>query len=215
MQNKSYLKLYAYRIYLFFKSMGFYALFSVIVLNVLLPIINYLTYKKLGGTFEFELRLLMITLITVPFFSVWWNIVLLKNFTQANSCESLCFYRHFLRESIVVFCISIIDISVLYFFYSLVLPNMFFEFLRMVCICTLFFGLTFFTTRLFKVITAPIMTNFVYTAINVVIIEKYRGFPLYFNTEFITSKLFFIQYIPLFLVGVTLVFISTRIKKLP
>lgn len=209
-----YFKRYLNGIILNLKTIRFISLVPLIILNILIPLLNFAVFKRNGINEELYRNLLQYSQYFMPFFSVWNVIFILREYVESDGKETLyvCSNKCKIKDILGIFLISIINIAIIFIIYGFIFPTMYFEFLRIVSICILFLGITYSIAFLGKSITPVIMVLLLYTLASILSKNKLY-FPLFYTLEGISKALYMSHYFILLLIGVLLLFIGTIINK--
>lgn len=193
------------------RSIKFMFWLPVLVLNVFIPIINYIDYKKYASTLplkEFEGILQYYIFLLVPFLCVWWVIFILREYVETDGCEILyvCRARNKFPEVFVAFALFMADVSLLYIGYMKIVPDMKYSYFAILCTCMFVFGITYFLMFATKMTAISLMVNLIYVIAGKMFVKQKMIFPLYFSPNPIREKQVLEFYLPLALVGCLFVF---------
>lgn len=188
------------------RSLKFTFWLPIFIVNIFIPIINYLDYKKYSATLplkEFEGMLQNYIFLFVPFLCVWWVIFILREYVESDGNEILyvCRARNKLPELCIAFLLFIADVSILYIAYIANIPEMKYSYFALLCTCIFVFGVTYFIMFATKMTAISLMINLIYVIAGKIFVRQKMIFPLYFSPEPIREKAVLEFYFPLALIG--------------
>lgn len=207
MRTKEYLGLLFQRCYWNLKSLKLLFWIPVIVVNLVLPALNYVCYRQNGVGAYMQVDIVEKALLLLPFLSVWWVIFVLREYVEADGSEVLyvCRSRIKLVDALCPFLLYLFNITLLYSVYIAIFPDVMpLEYARMLCICAFFFGLTYFLVYFTKSITITLLVNLVYYIVSELVPMRQPVFPVYKVNGDVTPELFYKLYLPLLAAGVLL-----------
>ncbi|MCR4925168.1 MAG: hypothetical protein K5917_02645 [Clostridiales bacterium] len=201
------------------KSTGLSFFVPLIMVDAVLPLILYFDVKKFGlkQGFEFSLAFFM---LCIPFMSVWWLILSLRDFVESDGCEIVYVNqdKNKLLDSIAIFLIYIVDVLILFLvirhWYPPTVYPIFPQMYKIMLTSVFYFGVTYFVMFVVRNTTAALMVSILYTIVNVVICSfKSKIIPfLYYYTDG-GIMTFYLTYVPLAALGVALVFLACIINS--
>ena len=203
--NSNFLRLYYHS-----KNMGKLFLIPVFVFIVLIPMLNYMQYLLNGIGEELYLNVIRYGQWLMPFFSVYHTIFVMREFVESKGYELF----HTLEKRLLfvdilgIFGVNLLLVSVLFFGYAFILPNMFLEYIRILTSCFLFFSMAYGITYLFKSATPTILILIVYWLATIIIVKDEAVLFLFYNLEMMSWQLFFSHYLILILIGCLLLVIG-------
>lgn len=215
MRNGKLLVLTIERTFLLFKNIGLLFFVPIIVVDVLIPVLNYISYSVHGISDELYYRISELTQIFIPFFSVWWVIFILKEFVDSDGCELLYTNQKTPAKSSIfmAFGIYCLNIIALYFIYSCLFKNFLMELIKILMVCVFFFGLSLFFSKLTDSTSITILILVMYTLINLIDYKHEGIFPLYFTGEKASLTMLFINSIPLAAIGLAFLLAGIFLRK--
>jgi len=215
MRTKKYLSGSWLRLRLHVRSIGLLSVFPFFVVNLLLPLLSFMVYRKEGATDAFHLGTIQFGQWLMPLCSILNVLFVLREYVESPGKEILfvCRNKCKLLDFLFVFLLSLGNIFILFVVYELFWPGLFFEFFRIASVCILFFGITYFLTFLTKTIYMPLMTLLLYTIASIMTYTDRMLFPLYYSNEFVSLPMFVRYYLPFALTGVVLLVIGVFINK--
>ncbi len=202
MHYKRIITLYIQRMCLHLKSIGALFWVPIFILNLLVPLLNYLTYSKHAVGEELYTEILKNCLWYYPFFSNWWPLFLMKEYLETDGNELLFVYsgKNKLIDLSSVFLLSIINVLLWFIPYTVLFPMMKYELLRVLTICFLYFSFSYFLTFLSRSILIPLMILLLYNLGAILYAGTTVTIPVfYINYETFTPILYLEQYFPFLL----------------
>jgi len=150
------------------KNMGMLRFVPLLVLNVLIPLVNALSYKQYGVQQAFEEEIRTTALLLIPFFAGWWPTVILKEYIEAKGNELYSvFINQKVRLCLVPVCLLyLMNVSVLFFGYIKLFPALKLLYVWVLLLCFFFFGLSYCLSFLTKSTTLTFMAALLYTMLN-------------------------------------------------
>ncbi len=205
MRLKRYLARSLTRVGYHLRSLGFLAAIPLLVLDLLIPCLNIMDYIVYGAGDELRWNILQYSQWLMPFFSVWWALFVLREYIEGDGNELLYVYggRCRLPDALWLFALPLLNILLLFLCYTLVLPSMKYEFLRLLTICVFYFGVMYFLSYAAKSITITLMALLLYTIANAALVGN-AAFPFYVSFDDLSAGLYYRQYLPLLLSGLAL-----------
>lgn len=199
MHYKRTITLYIQRICLHLKSIGVLFWVPIFIFNLLVPLLNYLTYSKYAVGEELYTEILKNCLWYYPFFSNWWPLFLMKEYLETDGNELLFVYsgKNKLIDLASVFLLNIINILIWFIPHTVLFPMMKYELLRVLTICFLYFSFSYFLTFLSRSILIPLMILLLYNLGAILYAGTTATLPIfYINYETFTPILYLKQYFP-------------------
>lgn len=215
MRIKGDLKLRTQRILLIFKSMGVTAFVPPLVVLLVMPSLNYLSYRSEGVSESFYYSITQIAQALIPLFCSWWTIFMMRNFVEVQGKEVLYVnrYKNSVLDATLIFGLFCLMISLPYAVYMLLFPGMKLEFIKMLMICFFIFGVTFFLAGLTGSMPAMILVNIFLVLINFLVGSYNSKFPIYYSLEVVTTSALLTHYLPLAVLGGALLFLGRLLIK--
>lgn len=218
MRFKKYLINMFIRAFLHLKNLRALFFVPLLILNVLIPMLNYMVYKQYGVGERLYLNILEYSLWFMPMASVWWALFALRDYLESEGNELLYVNPNANKfpDIFFLFFLSVLNIAIIFSVYTDFLPHMKYEFFRILTVCIFYFGIVYFLSFLSKSTTITLaavvlymLANFYYRGRNI------KNFLLYFSTERITEKIFTSDYMPLLLLGILFTFVGVllNVKK--
>ncbi len=197
------------------KSIGLLFFIPLVIIDILIPILNIMEYSKYGIGEELYIHILQYSQWFFPFFSVWWVLFVLREYIESDGNELLYVHadRCKLKDILCLFILYIINITILYFIYDALFPDMKYEFLKILSVCIFYLGITYFFTYLTKSITITLLILILFTLANITYGSNIMIFPLYYTLDKITVSLYINSYLPLMLTGLILLFVGVVLNK--
>ena len=210
MHDKISLKLTYERIWLIRKSLGVAFKVPLVVFYIIMPIflILYWQHSVSDVFISFRTFFNQIAFLLIPFFSVWWSLLSLRERTEGDGRELFQVFR--IRPSYfdaaILFVLSLIAIFVFYLVAHLVFGRFFLEYVRISMISIFFFGLMAILTQITSSITATMLVLLLYSLVSIVL--SYQRFPFYgqYQEIYQTGELF--AYLKFVLAGLFLAIAS-------
>jgi len=200
---KGCLNTYFMRLFYHLKNIGIPSLIPIVIFILFVPWLNYREYTINGIDEYFHLSVIRYSQWLMPFFSVWNVMFALCEPIEADGYE--LFYTPHQCFKIIdllgIFGISLIFITALHILYGFILPNMWFEYIRVLSICLLFLGIVYGMTNLFKSITPTILVLILYVFGTVFTVEHEPVFLLFYIPKTMTWQLFLEYYLVLVVMG--------------
>lgn len=215
MRNRKNLTLHFQRIILMLKSTKALFFVPVVITNVFIPFLNFVSYRANGISDELYNNIIQFSQIFIPFLSVWWVVFILRDFIDSDGNEMLYVNKKWslLLDFIAIFFVYIIDVIILYIFYIGFFPNMKYELIKLLSICIFYFGLMFFASRLTNSITITLFILTFYLMANVMIYGLEGVFPLYYTIRAANRQMLLCNSLPLGFTGVILFILGVKIRK--
>lgn len=203
------------RIYLHLKNLKILFFIPLFIINVLIPFLNYIEYTQHGIGNELYMSILEYSQWLMPFVSVWWSLFALRDYIENDGNELL--YVHKASQQFIdiflLFFLCILNITVIFSVYTLLIPSMKYEYVRILSICIFYFGIMFFLSILTKSTTIALLVVILYTIANICYRAGNENIVLlYFSTARISNKLFYSNYLPLLLNGILFTAIGALIN---
>lgn len=187
----------------------------LIVFNLVLPILIFMGYRKYGPSELFEMELLDLTQYFLPLFSVWWVVFVLREYLEVDGNE--LFYiggrKIVLKELGLVYLVAMLNIMLLIVLCVVLFPAFILESVRIVSVCTFYFGLTYCMAFLLKSVAMTLLILLLYTLLNFTLSFNELVFPLYMSRQLIKIDELLTICFPLFALGVFLVFVGLWLNK--
>lgn len=195
MYIKRYIKIIFERTGLHLKSLGKMTLIPVFVLDLLLPVYTYMSYKKYGVSDEMLLNIQEITLMLIPLFSVWWVIFMLKEYVDSDGNELLYVnrFKNKLTDAVMLFLLYFLNVLVIFIIYSIMFKEIWILFIIISEISLFFFGLSYFLLFVSGSIITPLAAVIIIIALNYTLklgkafVPIYRTMSLYLVPQIIIS----------------------------
>ncbi|MGI6746499.1 MAG: hypothetical protein BWY46_01351 [Firmicutes bacterium ADurb.Bin300] len=215
MRNRKNLTLHVHRIILLLKNTKALFFVPVVITDVFIPILNFVSYRANGIGDELYNNIIQFSQIFIPFLSVWWVVFILRDFIDSDGNEMLYVNkkRSLLLDFIAVFFIYIINVIILYVFYISFFPNMKYELIKLLLVCIFYFGLMFFTSKLTNSVTITLFILTFYLMANLMIYGLEGVFPLYYTVRAANRQMLLCNSLPLGFTGVILFIIGVKIRK--
>lgn len=202
------------RMMLHFKSMGLLFWVPVAFSYALIPVIALLTYRKYGLGEETAGHIQQFSLLLMPLFSCWWPIFLLRNYVEADGNELLFVCRPRIKAADVIlpFLVYWCGCLLQYLLYTIWMPRLAGELVRLATISLFYLGLSFCLIFLSRSVTITLMTVLIYGVANSLAPSfiRYTGFPFYYQLEFLNSKTLLQVCLPMALGGIALFLLGCR-----
>ena len=197
------------------KSIGLLFFIPLVIIDILIPILNIMEYSKYGIGEELYIHILQYSQWFFPFFSVWWVLFVLREYIESDGNELLYVHadRCKLKDILCLFILYIFNITILFSIYTVLFPNMIYEFFKILSVCIFYLGITYFFTYLSKSITITLLILILLTLANITFGNNKMVFPFYYTLDSITISLFINSYLPLILIGFLLLFAGTILNK--
>lgn len=82
----------------------------------------------------------------IPMFSVWWILFVLREYVEGEGNELLYVNRYKLKffDILALFVFYLLCVGVLYLLFSIFVPHMYLEYIRIFCVCVFYFGFVYF-----------------------------------------------------------------------
>lgn len=196
------------------RSIGFHSILPVLILDLLVPYMNYVEYRQSGPGDALYWSVLQYTQWLMPLFSVWWVIFTLREYVEAEGHELLyvCKNKCKIWDALILFGMMLLNEVLVFGVYGLFwMPAVFKEALRIICISVFYFGAAYFLTFLTRSLTAPLMALLLYTIANTIWMNQ--KFPLYCTLQFLDGKQLSHTYLPLAGIGFILTGIGVLLSK--
>ncbi len=190
-------------------------LFPLFTLNFLIPFLNYLVYKQYGVSDKLYTNFLEYSQWLMPLCAVWCPLFVLRDYLESDGNELLYVNPHSNKfaDVFLLFFLSLLNITAIFVVYSMLIPNMSYEYIKLISICVFYFGLVYGISFLTKSTTITTLIVVMYTLLNICFQKNSKTVLfVYFSTEHISRKLFISDYLPLLLLGILLVAIGVFIN---
>lgn len=198
------------------KNLGFLVAVPLIILNAIIPILNYLQYSKDGISEELYVNILQYSQWFMPLLCVWWSVFVLRDYIEGEGNELLFTNqnRNKVADMFSLFLLSILNITVIFSVYTFLMPDMKYEYIKIISICVFYFGIVYCVSFITKSTTITLMLIILYTIANVYWGNTIKASPLiYYSAEHLTLKIYFSNYLPFLISGLILIFIGTIFNK--
>lgn len=197
----------ARRTRLHLKSLGFLKWVSPLILNAVIPFINYIQYKEFGMGAGLYMEFLQTAQTVMPFFSIWWVVFALREYVEADGNELLFVSRGRtkLPDALALFLLYILNMAIVFGVYTAFFPQMKYEFFRVLCVCLFYFGMAYCLLFLTKSLTLTLLAALFYM-LAVFVTQEGSGalFLLYATKEAVCRALALRVFLPLGLLGAVL-----------
>ncbi len=216
MRFKKYLVGVLTRTYLHLKNLKFLFFVPLLIMNALIPMLNYAVYKQYGVGDRLYTNILEYSQWLMPFASVWWSLFALRDYLEGDGNELLYVNRHSNKfvDIFILFFISILDIAIVFSVYAIQIPQMKFEYIRILSICFLYFGIVYFVSFLTKSTTLSTLTVVLYMIVNIYYGRGDKRIPfIYVSTDRLSKQFFVSDYLPLLWTGLILTALGILINK--
>ncbi len=214
MYNTKYIIRYQRLIY-HLKSIGKLAFVPIIVVDIIIPIVNFYTYMQ-GGIQELRFNIILLAQNFIPFFSVWWIIFVLREYVESDGKELLYVNksRSKFTDILYLYILYCINMFFIFIIYNLIIPKMIYECIRIFSISMFYFGITYSFIYLTNSTTLSLMLNLIYTIQNIVNIKTPK-YPFYYdvNCNNLELDMYFKHYFPLLITGVVFLIIGFKLNK--
>lgn len=215
MRFTSYLSLKIQRLFYLLKSTGIAFWVPVVLVNVVLPLTLWSSVKQLGLEVGFQGALIFF-LVIIPFMSVWWLILSMREFVESPGCELVYvnYDKSKFLDCVSVFVFYLADVFILFTVLKHWYPAIYTEMIREMLVCLFYFGVSHFLLFITRNATAALMATILYTVVNALLYlyGKETVFPFYFEQE-VTQMMFGKLYVPLAVAGVLLTAVSCFINS--
>ena len=186
----------------------------LVVYYILLPILNYIEFRKYGIGYELYNNIVTFAQIFIPLFSTWNGMINIKDHIEGHGREVL--YINNKNLDLCVFFISatinVICLLPLFTIYSVLFKNMIFECIRLMLFILFFCSLAMSVVILTNSLALTFSILFLYTIFSV-FGDNINSLFLYFNTDIVNVHIILYNNIPLVLIGVLLMCIVITIRK--
>lgn len=216
MRFKKYIKSSAVRIFLHLKNLGISFFVPLIIMDVVIPILNYLVYAHYGIGDRLYTSILQYSLWFMPLASVWWPIFTMRDYIEGDGSELLYVNQNSSRllDTAYLFIISLLNILIIFAVYTRSMPHMKYEFLRVLCVCILYFGIVYAVGFLTKSTTLTILLSVLYALVSLYLEKgKDTNILIYVSTETLTEKVFVSDYLPLAAIGLGLAILGVFLNR--
>lgn len=208
MQHKTNIKRICLILTKSWKNVGLLRFVPFVVLNLIVPIINYMSYKKYGVDSAFLNEIINTALMFIPVFAAWWPLFILKEYVEADGNELLALFDKHWQEILFV-CVNfiyILNVSVLFVVYTHLFEELKIFYVWLVILCIFYASLAWMISLLTRSTTLALMVVLIYTLINQ-LINNNRVICLLYTTTTIeeTTRAWQLVYAPL--AGLSAVFI--------
>lgn len=201
-----YLKRTIRRVY--YETKNAYAIFflCVAVINVLVPLIVYFSWRKNGTSSTLYHDILQYTQLFLPLFSVMCVPFVLREFVEADGNELLyvCRSRLNLMDAGLITLVFAADTSAVYAGLNRLQPGLWDDWLRLMCVCILYFGMAYFLVFLTRGVTVTLLVLIGYTIANLLIRTETARYPLYYVWNPDKTPSMQDLYVPVVLTGLVL-----------
>lgn len=214
MHYRKQLVIYLERIYFLLKNAGWLSLVPVIVINVLVPIFTYISYRTNGLCEEFYQNVSEITQIFIPFSSIWWPILILKEFIDSDGKEVISLGKKS-RSSLIImtmFFLYCCNATVIFILYRIFFSLPYTEFVKIILVSVFYMGSTVFWSKITQNTSITILLLAVYTLSNFIFYKAEGVFPFYYTNVPTTTSMIYKNLLPLSLVGLLEFILGTCIR---
>lgn len=219
MHYKIYLKLTRERLLLIAKSLGSALKTPFIIFYLIMPILLFLFWRHSFNDpyITFRTYFNQIAFLLIPFFSVWWSLLSLREQTEGHGRELFHVFkiRPGYIDAAILFVLALLTIFVFYFAAHLIFGRFLLEYIRVVLICVFFFGLMAFMTQLTRSITLTMLILLLYSLVSIVM--NYQEFPFYGQYQELHQRGELFPYLRFFFAGLFLAivrrFVPNRLSQ--
>ncbi len=186
--------------YYFLKSIGKLWIVPLIVINIIVPAVDFMLYKFLGK--DAEPDIVNILYILLPVFTVWTSVFVTELFFSEKTKEVFFFYKRSKRffTSSLYFILLMIDtvaVTLLQFYCIEDFAGMA---VKILCITLFYYGIAMIVIAVSKSSTMAILALLLYNLLNDFV---YSDFFLFYKSEgILTFSIFLFRYLPLALLGI-------------
>lgn len=166
MFNKKYLTITFVNEKLLLKSMKLMFITVTMLTVFVLPILFLLIYKNRSDVFYGNV--VQLSQYFFPFFCALLNVFILRNYTEHYNCEIYFLYsRSKICESVLILIIYLLELIVPLFVCVCIENAMIFEFIRVMCQCVLFSGLSYALMFITMSVPTSLSVIFIYLMISI------------------------------------------------
>lgn len=180
------------RIFLQLKNLRFFLLAPPVALFVVPPLILIPLIQNKSAFESVYGLILQYSQTVLPLFSVWWIIFVSREYVESDGNELLYVFRPrtLFREYLILFALYMLLLLSLFLFLSVIFPYIIPEYIRIFCICAMFFGITYSILYITGSMPLTFMIILVYSLINMVMpIERQNLFLYNSNQHFDPSMM--------------------------
>lgn len=203
------------RIFLQLKCLRFFSLVPPMVLFAVTSLIFVPMIQLSGATEEVYGLLLNYFQTITPIFSVWWTIFISREYVENNGNELLYMFkpRTLLREYLILFALYMFLALIVFFVLSFVFPSFMLEYIRIFCICLMFFGITYTVLYITSSVTLSFMIVLVFSIVNMTMYGESPNAVLYHSTQPFKPSVIGTVCIPQFIIGVIFIIVGYIANK--
>lgn len=197
------------------KGLRFLFYVPFFLIYMVIPILCIQSYFAVGISDSLYQTIITFTQMLIPVMSVWWLILVFREYIESEGNEILFLYakRIKLADAGILFCFFIITILPFYITCCFIFQNFIFEFIKIVMVCTFYFGFSYLLIFLSASIAITWMIVFIYTVANTIFYKDQAIFPLYYSLEEASLAGCLGFYLPLMLLGVLLLLLGVQLNK--
>lgn len=186
MHNEKTLKPLCNATFLSLKNNGLKSIVPFCLYNILFPLLMISAYFNNVDEQSLELRMLQMSQIILPFFSVWNMFFIAREYTESLGNELLYISKKIKDTSIyfLVFFIALLNVLVIMIICSLVMPTFILESARIISACIFFYGLTFFILGLFKSSAIAMLSSLIYLVLNYFAKANGSAVPFFYMSNY-------------------------------
>lgn len=186
------------RAILHLKSIRKLAFVPIILTDIIFPTIIFMFSKETGGSEELYWYIVEYSYLFFPICSIWWPIFILREYLEADGNELLFVNTCRIKaiDIYAVFFIFMLNVVGQYIIFATLFPLMIFEFLRILCCCIMYLGISYTIAFFSKSVTLTLMMMLLYTVIIITEQDNYFNFVFFLSTEPISTKIVFEICIP-------------------
>ncbi len=196
----------------FLKSIhGLWAL-PVIIINLIVPLLNFFIYKLNDSDMEIDIEKIIFFLL--PIFSVWTSVFVSEIFFSHKTKDVLFFYntKKRLTVSLFYFTLFLFDISVIVLLHYYCINDYVGFLFKILSVSVFCYGLAMIVLFFSKSATITVMILLLYDLTNT-FIDGINFFPFYENFDELNLQIYFVQYFPLIIMSIFFVFIAFIYKN--
>lgn len=186
--------------YYFLKSIGKLWIVPLIVINIVVPAVDFMLYRFLGKDAESDI--INMLYILLPVFTVWTSVFVTELFFSEKTKEIFFFYKRskkFFTSSLyfILLMIDAVAVTLLQFYCVADFTGMA---VKILCVSLFYYGIAMIILAVSKSSTMAILVLMLYNLLNDFVYSDL--FLFYKSAESLTFSMFAFRYLPLALLGI-------------
>lgn len=196
--------------------MGLSYFIPVIVMFIYIPVMLYLFYLNGNNDMEYAKYSIFAEMQRIiPFFSIWWLIFALREYTEGKSKELLKAYKSsLLFDSVVIFLWYVFHIALIIFLLSVILSDNLTAVLVLLVLQSLaFYSVAYFLMVVCKTISVPLLTATLYEIAYMYMDIDFANLNIVYHDNINSVADILMSYAPMLIGGILLFCVANLIYR--